>query len=223
MKRVIVFSLLTVFVLTASAQDFKRIRLGFRAIPTFSWIKPDVQNVESDGMVARIGYGVNGEFYFSPNYAFATGFAVQYTGGKLEYPAIVNSVIGEINRRYYFQDLEIPLAIKMKTNEIGYMTYFGTFGLAAGFNLKAKADETFTTPTKKEFQDDLDVKSDISFIKTSLILGLGTEYNIAGNTSIYAGVSFINGFTDVLRGKTADGKDLKGYTKCLELSLGIMF
>jgi len=225
MKKTLVFFLMALWVFSASAQDFQKMRLGFKAVPSLSWIKPDTKDMESKGMAFRLGYGVNGEFYFAPNYAFSTGFTVQYFGGKLSYPTKEGVILGNLDRRYYLQNLEIPLTIKMKTNEIGYMTYYGTFGIGPSFNLKARAEDDFfpVGSTSSINTKDRDVKSDIRFLRASLILGLGVEYGIAGNTSMFAGVTYNNGFTNILKGKDASDKNLQGYANWLELSVGILF
>src|ERR1035437_10255794 len=44
-------------------------------------------------------------------------------------------------RKYSTTYLTIPLTLKMQTQEIGMMTYFGQFGLNNSFRLKAKADD----------------------------------------------------------------------------------
>jgi hypothetical protein len=91
-------------------------------------------------------------------------------------------------------------------------------------------------------RDDLnipeDVDDDIALFRTSLIAGLGIEYNISGNTSIVAGVIYNNGFGDVLKKqgvmKETNGSpvltnlepklfDLKSMNNFVALQIGILF
>ena len=52
--------------------------------------------------------------------------------------AITNYFTGKLDRTYRLQYVNIPILLKMRTNEIGYMTYFGAIGFIriACINLK---------------------------------------------------------------------------------------
>jgi hypothetical protein len=71
-----------------------------------------------------------------------------------------------------------------------------------------------------------------------LIVGGGIEYNLSGSASILAGITFNNGFNNVLRNegvskddagnpdiynKTPQKFELKGMNNFLALNLGILF
>ena len=43
-----------------------------------------------------------------------------------------------------------------------------------------------------------DAKEDINWINLSLVIGVGLEYNISGNTSLSLGLTFNNGFINQL-------------------------
>ena len=86
--------------------------------------------------------------------------------------------------------------------------------------------------------EQLQVKDDVVALRASLIIAAGIEYNIAGSTSVLAGLTFNNGFTDVLTGNAIEEKSdrvplitpagpveykLKSYSNHLALTVGILF
>jgi hypothetical protein len=134
-----------------------------------------------------------------------------------------------MNRKYVVKYIEIPLMLKMKTNEIGYITYFGQFGFGTSFNLSAKANDDFVYETTGDNETitnpDVDVKDDVRFLKESLIIGLGIEYSLGGTTSVIAGINFNNGFSNILKGKNDINSEIEeeAISNYLEINVGILF
>ncbi|MFM7619739.1 MAG: porin family protein [Bacteroidota bacterium] len=212
------------------AQDSK-FRLGFKTSPNVSWFNTDSPHLTAGDKSFRFGYGLNFDIFFSENYAIGTGFNVNKTGGTMSYfqsyigtepaplpggnPLTNMNQIGLLSRDISLQYVQVPLTFKMKTPEIGYMTYWGQFGLGLNYNSKAlSTDEivfqlyqdknTFDwEPSKRESEtfEKNDIKNDINLFGANLIFAAGIEYNLAGKTSILASVSYHNGFTDALKGE----------------------
>jgi hypothetical protein len=98
------------------------------------------------------------------------------------------------SRAYRSTYLTIPLALRLKTKEIGYLTYFGGFGFLASVHLKSKADDEAinqgsTTPTSANF-DKIDVSKDMNIMRIGLTLNGGCEINLSGSTSVLLGLTF---------------------------------
>ena len=128
----------------------------------------------------------------------------------------------------------------MRTNEIGYMTYYGKFGFISGIRYSSKSDYEYVDQNSIK-QTDVNTSSDISFFNMNLVVGGGAEYNLSGNTNIMFGISYHNGFIDISKSKTneinalgkatigTDGKPVytdKGVSATLNyfsLDLGIYF
>jgi hypothetical protein len=124
-----------------------------------------------------------------------------------------------MDRIYKLKYAEIPLTLKLRTNEIGYITYWAQVGVGLGVNIKSKSDdiidykklENGTNPDTLRWVDaallidesieDEDIADDISIFRTSLIVAGGIEYNLSGDASIVAGVCFNNAFSNVLKGE----------------------
>ena len=61
-------------------------------------------------------------------------------------------------------------------------------------------------------------------LRGSLIVGVGVEYSVGGRTALVGGLTFNNGFTNVLKGTNdAVGRKPSAINNFLELTLGVMF
>ncbi|MBE0640493.1 MAG: PorT family protein [Bacteroidales bacterium] len=237
MKRTLILVLLASLLTSiAQAQDDRPFRFGLHISPLIGWMKPDAQNYVADGGILNLNYGFSTEFMLAQNYTFATGIDFITMGGWLEYPdaLIINegdpvAVEGTMFRKYKTQYLQLPLTIRMRTNEMGYLTFYGQFGFTADFLLKAKADDEFdfqgSAQADKVIRDDVDIQDEISFFRAGMLIGLGAEYSLGGSTVLTAGINFNNGFTDVLRGSNALNTKIEenAISNAIELSLGVIF
>ncbi len=235
MKRLIFLGITFLTFLSASAQDeadFKKFKFGFNVAPNLSWMSPKTTDITNEGILLRGTYGLTADIMFSDRYAFGTGISVMGSGGQLSFFQEVTRTrdtgdeffIASVDRKYRLKFVEIPLTIKLRTDEIGYITYWGQFGMGLGFATKALADETIklrtqlipdaTVPDAATWIDDgngitidkadieeegIDISGDIRPIRASLIVGAGIDYNLSGNTSLMFGISYNNGFTNVFR------------------------
>jgi len=108
-------------------------------------------------------------------------------------------------RKYSNTYVTIPLAIKMKTNEIGYLTYFGEFGLNLGFRAGSRVtdqaiiDSSFSNGVELGDLSKLINTSDMAMIRTQLSIGAGAEYNLSGSTSVFGAIHYNLGFTNSAR------------------------
>jgi hypothetical protein len=221
-----------------SGAESQAFRFGFKFSPNLAWIKPDTKNFEKDGMQLGFSYGVMGDFRLGDNYAISTELLISTMGGKVIFDSItqapVNGIefppVKNVNYTYKMQYFQLPISLKLKTNEIGYITYWGQFGFAPSVLLKSKADISSTPKVKSNDEDleDANVNSskdeyvgfddNTNFFRVSLIMGLGIEYGLSENTSLMAGLRFDNGFTDVF-----NDKNTKGINNYLSLNVGVFF
>lgn len=228
MKKALLFLPLLILTSFLQAQDFDKYNIGVKVSPNLGWIKPDTKYLESTGTLFRFGFGLITDIHFTENYAIGTGLNISQCGGRAEYFRLTienDSVVSLMNRTYKLQYAEIPLTLKMKTNEIGYITYWGQFGLGLGVNIRAHADEEIDylkhrpgDPSSLDdpwenydktsrVTEDEDIKDDITLFRASLIVAAGIEYNISGQTSLLLGVTFNNGFSDALKNNSLKKDD----------------
>lgn len=197
------------------AQDSDtKFSFGLKVAPTLAWLKSETKSVENDGAKLGFAYGLMADYNFSKNYALGTGVEVSYRGGKSKQEVDILGTKQTFKQSLTLQYIEIPVTMKLKTNEIGYITYFGKFGFAPGLNIKAKADNE-VNGVKEE---DVSVKSNINSFNLSFLAGIGAQYSLGGKTAVLMGITFNNGFLDI-----DDTEGTKATSSFLALDLGVMF
>jgi hypothetical protein len=232
MKKIFAAAFLTLcFAGSLYAQDFKKFKIAFKISPNASWMAPQNQFLEAAGSSIRFGFGANVDIHFTERYAFGTGLNIDDNGGKLKYLQAIERVndddkmtqyIIERERDYRIKNIEVPITLKLRTNEIGYITYWGQFGVGVSYRQSAKANDTdrylmefddtedvqayVTSVREFDTFEQLQVKDDIVALRAALIVGAGIEYNVAGSTSVLVGLVFNNGFTDILTGNAIEEK-----------------
>ena len=193
--------------------DDQTFNFGLKATPTISWLRVDAEGISNDGIRIGFTYGLVTEFKFSTNYAFATGIDVSYRGGKFKY-SLGND---EVSFTQKLQFLDVPVALKLRTNEIGYMKYYGTFGFLPGVIIKATESIDSESPFVED-RSNRSNQSDFTVFNIGLLVGAGAEYNLGGKTSITAGITYNNGIIDILK-----EKDAQMNSDCISLNLGVFF
>jgi len=209
MKKTTLLTVLFALVIGSFAQ--KDFQLGLHFSPNIGWLKPNGDNIEADGAKVGFNFGIIGDFNISDNYIFSTGIQIVNTGFSLVKPDVQTFVdnsgtevtgYGQTTSDVRLNYAEIPLTLKLRTNEIGYMKYFVKVGGGLGVNYRASADEEFTYTTVTTngatlSNEEVDYNDEINLFRASLIIGAGVEYNLSGNTSLIGGITFNNGFTNI--------------------------
>lgn len=230
MKKILIPFFLVILGSSAFAQSSKW-KIGLRFDPNITWYKPE-KDIINTGAKMRFGFGLAIDKMFTDNYAFGTGFNVVRMGGGLKYfqetnakaagisdPADSLVLIVDKTRTYDMQFFEVPLTLKLRTNEIGYITYWAQMGIGLGVRIKATADDKNDVIMRKQgdaFVDDasirdgdvsdIDIKENVNALRIGFIVAGGIEYNLSGNTSLIAGVGYNNGLNNILKSEAvADG------------------
>ncbi|HYG15493.1 MAG TPA: porin family protein [Bacteroidia bacterium] len=249
MKKLIVLALLAVcaakgFGQAANAFAYKKYRFSFSAMPLVSWMRPDTKNLTNEGMRMGISAGLTAERNFSTNAAFTFGVYVTQMGGKVGYGILqangngqnpnLNPVFNNVEYTYKTRYVEIPLMLKLRTDEFGYSRVFGEFGAALNFLWRGRAD--LNQPVFSDAQggsedrnvneatDDFDAatssvnKDNLAILRVPLVIGGGWEYAMSENTALYAGLRYNASLINVMR---AD--NTKAFSSYIGLNLGILF
>ncbi|MBE9469446.1 MAG: PorT family protein [Bacteroidetes bacterium] len=199
------------------------LRLGFVASPQVSWINSDINKIKTDGYQFGFDFGLNADCFFSKNYALSTGITINNTGGKLKYSDAVTlkasdstyNFEGGTTIAYKLQYLKFPLSIKLKTNQIGYFTYYGQFGLTPQILIGAKANVSSNNINEVNIIDEL------SFYNLAYNVGGGIEYSLGGTSALTIGVIYTNGFIDITKDK--NNSDDKAVVNTITCKLGVLF
>lgn len=234
MKGISILLVAVLMTVQGFSQDFKKFKFGFKVDPNISWMSPEAADLVSEGVLLRGSFGVNADIMFSERYALGTGFSIMGGGGQLSFfdyedrigDAGESNFIVKRNRKYKLKYVEIPLTLKLRTDEIGYITYWGQFGLGLGFATKATADDNIkffselvedademgnswidsgsaisTLAKEDEEEMGVDISGEMLPIRASLIIGAGIDYSLSGNTSLMFGIAYNNGLTNVFKSK----------------------
>lgn len=230
MKKNILIILVFLFISTSIAQaQQKPFVFGFKAGPNFGWMKPDSKGYESMGLKVGFSWGFIADFFLMENYGIATGFDVVFLNGgiKMPYQDVVgiDTITGSLSREYKLKYIQIPISFKMRTNELGKFKIFGQIGLGTNFLIGAKSKDEFTIDNGTVEPAEEDIYDDIAFMRMALILGAGVEYNLGGSTSLFLGITYNNGFLDVLKGENTvdDNINNKAFANYISLDIGIVF
>lgn len=112
-------------------------------------------------------------------------------------------------RKYSVTYVTLPLTLKLRTKEIGSLTYYGMFGVNSSFRVAAKATDEVQKQSKTtgnwlspETISKSDIKKDVSLFNEALNMGLGVEWNLSGTTSLVIGANYLLGFTNVVKGES---------------------
>ena len=225
MKTKITLVLLLTIVTYAAKAQFPPFYFGLKAAPQISWIKPDVDTYEGAGAKMGFAWGFIAEFNFTENHSIATGFNMLFNGGKLKFPAVQGEETGTMIRDYSIKYIEIPLSLKMRTNDINGMRYFGRIGLGTAFKLGAKKTDEFTPQGGSAITSQKSNYDDIALFRESLIVGLGAEYEINEGPKLGVELTFNNGFTNIMTGKNTANPSLneKATLNFFELAFSVLF
>ncbi|RZL40128.1 MAG: PorT family protein [Pedobacter sp.] len=217
MKKTLIALVCLIFTVNVYGQEvFSGFRLGLTAHPTLGFVK--AENGKSDGISLGFSYGLMGDFNFAENYSFATGLTITTINGKsTEINALPYHVTGAstaYDLKYKMQYIEIPLTVKLKTNKIGDVRWYGQFGLSNDFKIGAKQDASVGNNV---IADDVNSSDWTRFYRAGLIIGGGAEYDIDDKTSIMVGLSLNNGFTNISTNKNSVRNHYVG------INLGVFF
>lgn len=214
MKTKILFFAVFLMPLLANAQysSGRKAQLGFTTSPTFGWLTfPSGQTpqLEGDGLRSGFTYGVLADLPFSDNYYFSTALTVSTLNAKTTEANANTSV-------YKLQYIELPLTLKLKSNEMDNKRFYGQFGLNTGINIGSKQDIMYQSPSTPD-EKNKDINDQINIFRAGLIIGGGAEWKLGESLNLLTGLSYSNGFTDVLNGEA------KAKNSYIALNLGIFF
>jgi hypothetical protein len=231
MKKLLPLCVLLVMASSANAQ-YKPILFGLKVGSNLSWVNPDTEGYSGEGALAGFTWGFIGEFFIMENYAILTGFNVDYIGGKMKYPYLMDvnndhiSEPGELTRKYNLRYIQVPLCLKMRTALSDKLGIFAKIGLGTSFRIDAKGTDDFVYEGGEYSSSKKNIEDEIALIRESLIVGGGIELSIKGSTALILEFTYDNAFNNMLTGgNPASGTDpnQKAMVNFVELGAGIVF
>jgi hypothetical protein len=182
---VIILFITTPFLMAQNAGDT---RFSFILTPQISWVKSDHQDIDNKGSHFGYNFGLIMDRFFSDNYAFTTGLTINTTGGKLAYPSKMTGEAVDfeaMSQSYQLKYIEIPLGLKLRSEDMHRTNIYGRFGLSPQINIQAK-DKSGSS-----------ISDEVRLFDLGYHLGAGIEYSLGGRNALILGLLFNNGFMDV--------------------------
>jgi hypothetical protein len=214
MKKAIFFLVFVPLFINAQETPRKtKVRFGLKVSPAFCWMKPEfvkgngvssVFEAENNGGRLGINWGPVLEIPLGETFSVSTGVDVNSISGSLRGQAMRNltdTTRYDWKHTYNARFIDVPLLLKGKTKDLNGFRYFMHFGLSAGFMYKSKVEveEVFETGTLNPV---ITNPSDfLTSFRGAMLVGGGAEYNVSGNTTLFASLTFNNGLTNFVSSK----------------------
>jgi len=218
MRRILVFCIILGAILSLQAQS--PVKFNVQVSPQFAWFNSDDNAVNPNGSIFHMQVGLQMDYFFAENYAFTVGVGINNLGGNLQYSDSTEfSSKGDIllvepgqSVKMNLQYIDIPVGLKLKTEELGYATFFLQLGFNPMININAKAS------TNDGAMDKEDIRESIHLFCLGYHAGLGVEYQLGGSTSLVGGLRWSAGLTDVTDNDRANVK-----TNAVTIHIGVLF
>ena len=220
MKRFILSAFWVTLVSIGYSQN--HVRLAFAASPSVNWMNASNSDMERGKSILGYDFGLSSDFYFTEDerYSLLSGVQVSNIGGELKYPSGSDFIFSGTNLpgnskiKYHLRYVEIPLAIKLKTNQFKRTSYWGQFGFSTMINIAAKGDSNNGTLKKANINDE------VNLFNLAMIVGLGYDFDLGGNNAISTGLIFQNGLIDVTTDNVFNDKTI---INSLKVKVGLIF
>lgn len=230
--------LLTAAALALAPAAFAQVEIGLKVSPSIAYLRtdsPSGTSFSSENAKVSFGGGIFVDYFFGENYAFNTGLFLTGKGGTISYveTAVIPPNSGPasgthptVTQKIAMQYLEIPLTIKLFTNEVAPDTrlYFQLGGsLAVPVQTRINGDKYYTDSYDNNNQTK--AGQHVLDIDANLIGGFGTEYQLGQSTKLLAGVSYHHGLIDFDRyfERTRGFSDVNIKNSVFALDLGLKF
>ncbi len=223
--------------------DPQKLEFGLGVSPCFGWAHSNSKYIQSNGLGLNFGFGAKINYALGDKYGIGMEVNLQNVSTKIHFGRIdvvkPNGIdtlhSSNFEMAYAFQYIEIPIMLKMRTEENNDLRYYGEFGAAINILLNQKADITSNgfslTGVNTQNPEDGDhfklLNTDnintsysykVSPFRLGLVLGGGVQYLIKNNSRIDLGLRYNAGLTDIL----GDSK-LQLNNSYLSLNIGFIF
>jgi hypothetical protein len=239
MKKIVLSVLALSISLGSMAQDAadKEVQAGLVAGFGLNFQKMGTSYIETNGLGNDLTIGSNVNFSLTETIAFSTGAEFDFSTVKYKAAGYQNTDI-----YYYYIDKElietgdfdqtndqqelfqmetrkqkvvyltIPTMMVFRTNFIGYLRYFGKFGLRNSILLSSKINDTGNTFDPETplgvatAAENVDMKApgDMFFFKSAVGLSAGAEWNFSGSTCLVGEIGYYYGFTPLHTNRNID-------------------
>jgi hypothetical protein len=213
MRRILlIISMVSAVFVGANAQP-GNVRLGIKLGPTIDWASSGSTSATNDGIRLGGNLGLVCDYYLTNNVAVSSG--VDFNFLRLKYTFVdhrrAEDFLEESNisvsRRLKAANIEIPLKFKVRMDVLDLFKAYAEAGAGLSLNCKDYGKDSYKFYwASYEGQSYVDCTNQYRPLQLSMIFGLGAEYEINRNLSIFAQLTFdhafSNAFVNVLEKQT---------------------
>ena len=222
---------LTLAALAVAPAAFAQVEIGLKVSPSISYLRtssPSATAFESQSSKFSFGGGIFMDYFFGQNYAFNTGLFLTGKGGTISYldRSSPNATATRVEQKIAMQYLELPLTIKLFTNEVAPDTrvYFQVGGsLAVPVQARINGNKNYVDTFNAN--NETSASSHVFAVDANLIGAVGAEYQLGQSTKFLAGLSYHHGLVDLDRyfEKNRGFSDVAIKNSVFSLDLGLKF
>ncbi|MDQ3071915.1 MAG: PorT family protein, partial [Bacteroidota bacterium] len=148
---------------------------GLRFNPMLTWFKAETDNVtpkvSGNGIKMGFSYGLMGDYMFDDNTGLGFELRFAHLGGS--YNLDSGKTSEHYVRNYKLQYIQLPVSLKMKTGEVGYMKFYGQFGIIPSINVRARGDIDYIKDGASQeitgiTGDNINISKQVNFFNTFL-------------------------------------------------------
>ncbi|MBC7382658.1 MAG: outer membrane beta-barrel protein [Bacteroidia bacterium] len=222
--------------------DEGKLEFGLGISPSISWITSNTKSVVGNGGGVNFGFGAKINYKLSDKYAFGFEVNMQNINSNIRLPdiniqphngGIIKST--DLSLNYKLRYLELPVMLKMHTQEKNKLSFYGEFGGVVGFLLNQKANISSTYFTRDNVNTKAPEEGDqfelinptnssikylynVNSLRAGLIFGAGVQLHVLSNSRVDIGLRYNLGLSDFL-----DDDIWKATNSYLALNLGFFF
>ncbi|HET7733652.1 MAG TPA: porin family protein [Paludibacter sp.] len=207
-----------------SSIDFSKMSFGLKISPTVSWINVVNTNMQADGAALKFGVGGVLSYELLPNFSLVSGVNYNSYGGYVYDNESLNNTVFRNNYRVDYTEIEVPIALKLKTKTSNKMAYFLQGGFSAGFINNSTEKRIPLAQNAKPVYTDISLMTNPT--RLNCLFGAGVEYSLGKKTNLFGLISYKNSLTNQANSISyADRYNslLQMYPGSMEFSVGIMF
>ena len=212
------------FVHLSAQEENRKVRFLLYGEPHINWLYSDEPHLETGTVRMGVDAGMRLDLNFDRYYAFSFGAGIHQTGGKIGFTDTLyldritgfDTLVPGTQITYRLQYVEIPLAVKFKTPQIGYTTLFAEVGLDPMISTRALIDATDNSIIKESFQQG------VYGFNLAYHTGIGLVYELRNGMGLQFQLVYQNTFLDVTREGNIRQPDNTRLNQA-GLSIGIIF
>lgn len=169
-------------------------------------------SIKAGGARLKLALGAFADVFLAENYYFSSGISLATKNAGVKY---VSSTAGQASEEYRLQYIQIPLTLKLFTNEVALdKRIFVQFGILNEIKIDEKRQTGNTTG---------EAIGGFRFYDFSGLLRAGLDFRIGYDTSVFAAISYTRGLTNVLRDHSYPVASLQIKNDIVGLDFGIKF